>query len=448
VAVTVPAITPRYPTTWPSGATSKDLVAEKFAQTVIYADSAFASAEAALAILRDLFPLDVPMPDIDYDYIDVSLGVNIGDAPEEPDITITKPTPPSIGDLETITIPDITLPDPPDDPAAEFIYNEAAYQSQLLIDLKAALLDYVLNGGTGLADNVEAAIWARARARKDLLNEKVYDEALNFFAARGFALPPGALGGRLTEALQEQTRADAQINYEVMIEQARLAQKNTQFTIVTSIQLEGQERNYFDKIADRAFNKAKAVVDVVLNVYNAKMAGYVAQIESKKIEADVARVRGELQISKNENTVAVFNAMIAKFDAELRAEIGIAEVIGRIYGYKIAGYEARARVAIADLNAQIEIFKGRVLQSNNQTTLAVAEAEVILRAYIEAAKVQGAAAEGAANVSAQLAASALSAVNASASIGYNASLARADGVRAATQISASKSLTEIVGGGD
>ena len=444
MGVSVPTITTKYPVAWPSGATAEDLVTEKFEQTAGYADSAFATAEAALRALADLFPVSFPRTVIDYDYVDASLGAEIGKAPTAPSISITKPNPPSIGPLENVTIPSISIPDPPGDPAASFIYNEANYQSQLLIDLKAALLAYVQDGGTGLAADVEAAIWARARARKDLQNEKVYDEALNFFAARGFALPPGVLGGRLTEALAEQTRADAQINYEVMIEQARLAQTNTHFTITSSIQLEGQEREYFDKIANRAFEKAKTVVDVIINLYNTKMQGYIAKMEGKKIEADVAKTRGALQISKNENTVAVFEARINRYEVELKSEIGIAETIGKIYGYKVAGYEAKARVAIADLNAQVEIFKGRVAQSDNQTKLTIAEATMTLGAYIEAAKMQAAAAEGAANISAQLAASALSAVNATATLGHSTSLGRNDGVTSSTSVSGSQILTEEV----
>jgi len=443
MAVTIPEITPKYPE-MPDDRAS-NLVSEKFHQTSWYANNAFFTAKAALKALSELFPLEVPGTDIDYDFIDTSLGLDVGPAPEEPEFSFTRPTPPSCGDFEGVTIPVITMPDPPADiEAASFIYNEPNYYSQLLEDLKAALLAYVQNGGTGLADNVEAAIWARARARKDLLNARVYDEALNFFAARGFTLPPGALAGRLTEALQEQLRADAQINYEIMIEQAKLAQKNTHFTITSSVQLEGQEREYFDKIAGRAFQKAKVLVDVIINLYNAKMSGYIARMEGKKAEISIARMRGELVIAANKNTVEIFQAMVSKFEAELRAEIGIIEAIGRIYGYQIAGYTGKAQVAIADLNAKVEVFKGRITQSSNQTRLSIMEAEILLSSYIEAAKVQVAATEGAANVSAQLAASALSAVNASASVGYGSSFARGDGVRAATSISAIKRLSENI----
>jgi len=442
MAVTIPEITPKYPE-MPDDRAS-ELVREKYIATIWYANNAFFTAKEALEALKDLFPIDIPGRDIDYEYISAELGISIGPPPEEPEFSFTKPTPPSCGDFLSVEIPTITIPDPPGDPAAEFIYNEPIYQSQMLEDLKAALIAYLESGGTGLSATVEAALWARAEARKDLLNEKVYNEALNFFAARGFALPPGALTGRLTEALKEQARASAQINYEIMIEQARLAQTNTHFTITSAIQLEGQEREYFDKVATRAFNKARALVDVIINVYNAKMQGYIAKMEGKKAEIDLARMKGELVITANRNTTEVFQAMVSKYEAELRAEIGIIEAIGRIYGFQTAGYEAKARVAIGELNAQVELFKGRVEQSNNQTKLAVMEAEMVLRAYIEAVRMQVAAAEGAANVSAQLAASAMSAVNASASVGYGSSFARGDGVRAATAISAAKSLSERV----
>ena len=442
MGVYISNVEPRYP--WMPGNVTSNLVNEKFEQSTDYADEAFSDAQSALDILKSLFPISVPTTDISYEYINASLGAVIGNAPDEPSSSISKPTPPSIGDLETVTIPSITIPDPPGDPAATFIYNEASYQSQLLIDLEAALLSYVQNGGTGLAADIEAAIWARAQARQEISNERTYSEAFNHFAARGFTLPPGALTGRLLEAVAEQTRADAQMNYEIMIAQAKLAQTNTHFTITSSIQLVGQEREFFDRVANRAFNKAKALVDVVINLYNAKMSGYIARINGKRVEADIAKIRGELQISKNSNTVDIFNAMIAKYDTELKAEISIVETIGKIYGYKVVGYEAKARVAIADLSAQVEIFKGRIAQSDNQTRLAISEAEIVLRAYIEAAKVQVAAAEGAANVSAQLAASALNSVNASANLGFNQGFSRSDGVSASTSVSESaiKSETE------
>jgi len=442
MAVEISDITPKYPGMIPSGAQARDLVSEKFEQTYDFADEAFEDAQSALAALKSLYPLSYTSPDIEYEYIEASLGAEVDAAPEDPDVNIEAPDPPSCGDLEDVTIPYFSAPSDPSDPAAEFIYNEPVYQSELLTALKSALLDYVQNGGTGLDADVEDAIWERAKARKDLLNEKVYDEAENYFAAKGFVLPPGALGGRLTEALQEQVRADAQINYEIMIEQGRLAQTNTHFTITSSIQLEGQEREFFDRIANRAFNKAKVLVDVVINLYNAKMSGFIARVEKYKADASIAKIKGELAIGKNRIIIEEFQAKVAKYDAELRSEIGIAEAIGRIYGYKVAGYEAKSRIAIANLGAQVELFKGRIAQSDNQTRLSLAEAEMVLKAYLAAADMQGKASEGVANVTAQLAASAMSAVNASASLGYSTGYTRGDGIRASTAISESASKTE------
>ena len=436
MAIEISDVEPKYPD---SDVDTAEIVEGKFDEVKEYADSAFETAENAILVLSELFPLKKQDIDIDYEYFYGWPTRSIEGMPDEPGYSFTKPTVPSCGDLIDIEIPSISVDyEPPDDPAATFVFNEPAYQSQLLDDLKAALLDYVQNGGTGLSATVEAAIWARARARQDLQNEKVYDEALNFFAARGFALPPGALGGRLTEALAEQTRANAQINYEISIEQARLAQTNTHFTITSSIQLEGQEREYYDRIANRAFNKAKTVVDVILAAFKAKMEGYINRLAGKRIEAEIAKTRGELQALKNKNTVDIFLAKVSAYEAEVKAEIGIIESIGRIYGYKIAGFEAKANVAIAQLNADIEVFKAHVSQSINQTKLSLSEAELILKEYISRKELQEKGLEATASISSQLAASAMSAVNASASLGYS----RSEAISAYTSVSESASASE------
>jgi len=183
------------------------------------------------------------------------------------------------------------------------------------------LLTYVEDGGTGLGATVEAAIWARARARQDLQNERIYDESLNFFAARGFTIPPGALGGRLVEALAEQTRADAQLNYEILIEQARLAQDMTKHTLTVSVQLEGVEKDFANNIAQRALDKARAACDVIINTYNAKVTAYAARLESCKSKAQIAEIRANVQIAKGNQAVAIYAAEMEKYKADLHKNL-------------------------------------------------------------------------------------------------------------------------------
>lgn len=445
--VTVPSLTPRYPITL-VGEDTKTLVSEKFSDAKGYAGDAITAANKYLDILSAIFTsAAMPETDIDYGFQDVSLDTDIEskrpEAPSGGQLTPTPITPPSLGTIPGVSIPSIVVPSS-DFGALEtdFSFSEPVYASQLAEDVKAALISYIANGGTGLGAAVEAALWARALARQELDNERVYDEALNYFAARGFTIPPGALTGKLAEAVAEQTRATAQMNYEIMIEQARLAQANTHHVLTVSVQLEGVEKEFADKVANRAFESARSACEIVINTYNAKIAAYATELEKGKTEAVVADMKVKAQIAQGDQAVKVYAADIDKYKTDVAQELGIIESVAKVYGYKVAGYEADAKVAIGVLDAQVEAFKGRLIQANNQTQLTLKEAELVLQSYIAALALQEESTRGAAGIAAQIAASALNSVNASANLGYTIGKSQSESTGHATGISRSASLGE------
>jgi hypothetical protein len=112
--------------------------------------------------------------------------------------------------------------------------------------LKEKLTEDLEAGGTGLDEDVEQAIYDRAQARQDLINERVHQEALELWASRGWTIPPGALAGRLEEATIEQTRADAELNKDVMIMQAQLALDNQHFILTSALTYFGNEVQLYD----------------------------------------------------------------------------------------------------------------------------------------------------------------------------------------------------------
>ena len=354
--VTVPKLSGISPG-MPGAAFAAPLVSERFTQAKENADAALVNAESALLVLQDIFttasmPTDVD--DIDYPTHEISLDIgSIPAKPGEPsatDLTPGEVTAPSIGIVPSVSIPSINITAvAPSDPITDFSFSEGSYSTGLLTLVRAALEDYVENGGTGLGTDVEDAIWARARARKNLENERVYDEANEYFSARGHDIPPGALSGRLTEALKEQARATAQINYEIMIEQARLAQSNTQHALTTSVQLEGVGMNFASSVAGRALEKAKAACDVIVNTYNALVAGFVAKLEKSKIEASVADSKANAQVAEGNQVIATYAAEMEGYKAQVAAELEIVESVAKVYGFKVAGYEAEAKIAVETL---------------------------------------------------------------------------------------------------
>jgi hypothetical protein len=423
------------------------LVQEKFAQANDYADQAFAEAESYLSQLRTLFTsAEMPQYDISYDFQEIALDTDIDAARPEP------PDDPSYTDIDlpaTPTLEEVVmgalgeLPDEPGDmPAVDFAYDESTYYSALTTYISSLLTDWVQNGGTGLDADVEEAIWDRERGRRELKNEAMYDEAETYFSSRGFTLPPGALSGRLLEIQKEISRDETEVNNNISVAQAELAQKNTQFAVTSGLNLDQVQREHFNQVSNRLLERAKVAVEIILRAYESKVTTYAARIEAykKQVDAEVAKVSAA--VSLNEGKVRNYVAQIDAYRARITAELAIIESTAKVYGFKVAGYEADAKVAEIKLNAQIEEYKGRIQQATNQTELTIKEAELILQGYLGALGIQSTAVSTGGNVASQLAASALSAVNATASVSFGVSNSRSDGVQHQTSISNNASLTE------
>ena len=397
------------------------LVKERFELAEQLAIDQVDLAQTYLTALSTLFA-DAVMPefDIPYNFKDITLDSDFPSPPERPaPPSIDVPPDPVLGSLHTISIPTITIPtyDLVEPDTVEILFNEPVYYSALQDVLKPALIAFVRDGGTGLGSDVEDALWERGRNKQAILNERVYDEASEFFASKNYTIPPGALGGRLTEALAEQTRADAQLNFEILIEQARLARAQSEYTMGTALTLEGQDKEQFNNVANRALDYAKAAAQVIIDFYTAKVQAFVAKYQGIKLMVEAEKLKVDAVTAANKGIVDIYVAEIEGFKSKLQAEVAIIEAIAKIYGYQIAGYKAEAEVAAMDLDAQIKVYQAKIDQASNQTTLVLKEAEMLIQAFLGALHLTSDAIKASGNISAQIAASALSAVNASANLG-------------------------------
>jgi len=403
------------------------LVTERFELAEVLAQEQVDAAQVYLASLTTLFATaDMPDYDISYDWqtpvLDSDITSYRPEAPTDEELTPGDVPVPVMGTLNTITIPTITIPTYTlVAPTDELSYNEAVYQSDLQDALKVALEAFIADGGTGLGSTIEDALWARAQAKQDILNERVYDEANEFFSSRGYTIPPGALGGRLTEALAEQTRASAQLLYEIYIEQAKLARAQSEYTMTAAINLEGQDKELFNNVANRALDAAKATIQVIVDIYTAKVQEYIAKLEGNKLIIEAEKIKVDAAAAANKSITDAYSADIEGYKAKVTMELGIVEQVAKVYGYQIAGYEADAKVAAAELDAQIKVYQGNIDQANNETTLTLKEAELAVQSYLGALQLTSDAIKAGGNISAQIAAAALSAVNASANLGDSSS---------------------------
>jgi len=231
-------------------------------------------------------------------------------------------------------------------------------------------------GATGLDPAVEQAIYDRALGRQELANAKLYTEAEQYFSARGFELPTGALSSKLQEISIEVARNNSNLNSDILVEQAKLEQSNFQFAIEKG---------------------AAAVVQLT--------------------ELSITSV-----IQYNKGTIDVFTAEAEAYKQEINSVILKIEALSKVYASEADVYKASAAVDNADIMAQVEIAKISLQEAMTRAELELKRVSVEEEVAMKLHQLQVTAYESGSKVTSQIVASALSAVNASANYGFNGNL--------------------------
>lgn len=387
-------------------------------------------AEPDLTIALPVSPILTDLDDISIDAVDIpSLSIlpPVITFPDEPSVTWPESPgeAPSLGEVEYPTKPsytlpgvptldELTFPNPPNitlpdfegeepfidvvPPGSLFVYNEGDYVSDIKDAVDSKLLSDIQNGGTGLAEDVEEAIWQRALAREEIKKEKIYNEAEDYFASRGWIIPPGALAGRLQEALSEMERADSQINYEVMIEQAKLAQNNTQFILTLAVEHEKVKVGYVNAVADRAYNAAKFTQEAAVLVFNATVTKYNLDLDKYKTMASVyeSRMKGALiEIERYKSLLegVAIEASVQKQMIDIyTAQLGAIEIMSRLYSVEMEAARIKAdiqRLIIEGYRSKVDAYTsniGGITARYNAYQAQLAGEESKVRVYSEQVK--------------------------------------------------------------
>jgi hypothetical protein len=277
---------------------------------------------------------DAPGIDISFDLPD--LVVDLPAAPQLLSLSVSPFGGITIPTLD-VTIPELTI----DSPSIREYTPGAQYTSGLLTALKAKLQDIIENGGTGLAPDVENAIWDRGREREARSLRNSLDQLDRDTEQMGFALPPGVYHDSRLKLITEGEANDRGTSREIMIKQAELEQSNVNHALDASIQLEGQLINYTNQVEQRFFDSCRYATEAGVSIYNAKVQAYAAFVDAFKARIAVyeATIRGEL-------------AKVDAYKAQVEAEQAKAEVNRAL----VESYKVQIDAALSN----VEIFKARV----------------------------------------------------------------------------------------
>jgi hypothetical protein len=325
-----------------------------------------------------VLPPDIVYPSVPTDELPVidddPPSINPPSLPNLPELAF--PDEPLLRDIDIPNAVSLTeipfegnMPEPTlEEPELTFSFVEAPYNSDLADAIKERLLYWVENGGTGLAEEVETALWVRALDRNLEENEKQYDEALRFWATRGHEEPPGALRGRIRQVNNQIARANQNLNYEIMITQAKLAQENTHFTLEKSVAYEAILMDYFGKMNDRALKAAEAEILAAIQIFNARVAYYNMQLDAYKtsvvvyeamIRAEMAKVETyKIQMEGAKIGQEIEALKVSMYSTQIQAVLSLVEV----YKAQLEGAKLEVEIGKAQLDAYRAMLESKVVQ--------------------------------------------------------------------------------------
>lgn len=281
------------------------------------------------------------------------------------DLVVSLPAPPSLLSISVTPFGGINMPTAPDsniptldivEPSVIPYIPGANYTSTLLTGLQSFLIARI-QGGSGLAPEVEQAIWDRGRERE--YRQLAADLAdLERMEALGYAFPPGVY---LNARQKVQTEFDERVvghSREVMIKAAELEQDNVKHALTTATQLESKLIDYANQIEQRTFESAKYQTQASVEVYNAKVRAYSAyldayktkvQIYTAQVDAEKAKVEAyKAQIDAEKAKADVNNALVQQY--KVQADVALSAIA--IYEAQIKAIQTKAEVE----KLKVEIF--------------------------------------------------------------------------------------------
>ena len=232
----------------------------------------------------------------------------------------------------------------------------------------------------GYSPDVERAIYDRARTRREADLQQKKNQATAQMAKRGFLAPPGALHDLLLQYDVEGHREEADLNRDIIKTQADLIRQRYEQILTLGQQLAQIDISVEELENRTAMERARQQYQFALERFNAELR--TAEAQGNLAQTEIQHISAKMQIEQ------------IKIDA-FRAEI--------------QGQQARVDLESAKGQVYASMAQAEATLGSAQADLAKAESDMKVAKF----EAQNRATQEAANICAQLAASAMSAVNAS-----------------------------------
>lgn len=347
-----------------------------------------------------------------------------------PTPSVTLPTPPTLLTLDLVefdapTVPDFDVTVPTlqlNTPNIVPFIEPVPFTSTLLTALEADLQQAITDGTfTSLPAAAEQAIFDRAREREYRTQADAIAE-LDRMETMGWALPPGVWMDAHIKLQSETAYTIAGLSREIMVKQAETQLANIVSARQSATALESKLIDYYNEVAQRAFEATKYVTEASIALYNGQIEAYKASLDGYRTQAivydtvikgilaqvdilkahiefenvkatintqlvnqyateikaaelvlDVAKTQLEIiqtQANVQKIKVDIFGEQIKAFVGQVnayqaqidayKALVSTQGVIEDVYKTQVEAYTATVNAGVAEVNANVAVFRGQV----------------------------------------------------------------------------------------
>ncbi len=432
----------------------RNLILEKWDQTFDLISGLKDQVLEALETLDDLTVLELPegWEDILHNVVidDLSPIVDEEGRPTPPTLELPDDWPsaediPILGTLKEVPNVDLsftepTVPDAPD-PTVNYLYTP--FVSDIYSSVFDKIYDVLTNGTSGLDEDAEQAIYDRAIARQRTAHAREYKTAIDASGSDGFNLAGGAQAAVLLTVSSNLTQEETNLNNDIIVKQAELAFQAMQFFTEKGLALDEMMRKFHIDKERLSLEAQLEIARFVLQKYSEEIRVYIAQWEGIKIELEAKAQLIDVVLKQNQLTLEVFKGEMTAYTAEI-------DLIARKIDAIVAGNKAEVDLFAAITaeraawwRALTEEQRNLIEQNRLEMELAIAEVKALLDGTVSLNTLKEKITESTANITAQVLASALAAVQTSLTHGTSKSEQISENWGHGDQLTETHSFTDV-----
>jgi len=337
-------------------------------------------------------------------------------------------------------VPAITSPD---DLTLSMAWAEATLPADVFIALRTQILADLVDGSTGITAEVEAAIYTRARNRQQADRLAGYNRINDTAAQLQHELPDGVLVSALADFEIGANRQDAEIEAAIIEGQAKLAQENRKSAMQQAGALEQLIRQTRTDESGRALESAKSFAQLAIQDYSARVQKFTAEWEGHriKIQAQGEALRGVIESNKGKVDIytAQYDALKSRIDGATSFNKGLTDV----FEAEVQGFSEVERAVASRNESAIKLIEANISAADLDLRAQLGEAQAVISGYTSEQSIQERVSSDRVTAASHVAAALLSAVSASANLGYSGQESSSKGYHIQIQGSENHSYQEV-----